>query len=98
MLSITDCKAMAKVVTPTHLQEEVELSALAQDLVRLDKMSAAAWYPIKLHHTESVCFLCFLITIFSRCATGNCFSHQKEHENAIKFFQRAVQVGQNKIK
>jgi len=26
------------------------------------------------------------------CAAGNCFSHQKEHENAIKFFQRAVQV------
>ena len=29
------------------------------------------------------------------CATGNCFSHQKEHENAIKFFQRAVQVDPN---
>ena len=26
------------------------------------------------------------------CAAGNCFSHLKEHENAIKFFQRAVQV------
>ena len=29
------------------------------------------------------------------CATGNCFSHQKEHENAIKFFQRAVQLSSN---
>ena len=29
------------------------------------------------------------------CAAGNCFSHQKEHENAIKFFQRAVQVSSN---
>merc|ERR1719297_214113 len=29
------------------------------------------------------------------CAGGNCFSHQKEHENAIKFFQRAVQVSLN---
>merc|ERR1719341_12067 len=55
-----------------HLQEEVQLSALAQDLQRLDKFSAAAW-----------------------CAGGNCFSHQKEHENAIKFFQRAVQVSPN---
>ena len=27
------------------------------------------------------------------CATGNCFSLQKEHDVAIKFFQRAVQVG-----
>ncbi|RMX38947.1 hypothetical protein pdam_00016415 [Pocillopora damicornis] len=26
------------------------------------------------------------------CATGNCFSLQKEHDTAIKFFQRAVQV------
>ena len=52
-----------------HLQDEVELSTLAQDLTRIDKFSAASW-----------------------CAAGNCFSHQKEHENAIKFFQRAVQV------
>ena len=29
------------------------------------------------------------------CAAGNCFSHQKEHENAIRFFQRAVQVSPN---
>lgn len=52
-----------------HLQREVELSALAQELVEQDRMSPAAW-----------------------CATGNCFSLQKEHEAAIKFFQRAVQV------
>lgn len=26
------------------------------------------------------------------CATGNCFSLQKEHDVAIKFFQRAMQV------
>ena len=55
-----------------HLQEEVELSALAQDLTRIDKQSPQAW-----------------------CAAGNCFSHQKEHENAIKFFKRAVQVDPN---
>ena len=52
-----------------HLQEEVELSVLAQELTRIDKSSPQAW-----------------------CAAGNCFSIQKEHENAIKFFQRAVQV------
>ena len=54
-----------------HLQEEVELSVLAQDLTRIDKYTPQAW-----------------------CAAGNCFSIQKEHENAIKFFQRAVQVSQ----
>lgn len=28
----------------------------------------------------------------SWCATGNCFSLQKEHDTAIKFFNRAIQV------
>ncbi|XP_048237693.1 cell division cycle protein 27 homolog [Haliotis cracherodii] len=52
-----------------HLQREVELSTLAQELTELDKNSPEAW-----------------------CATGNCFSLQKEHDVAIKFFQRATQV------
>ncbi|XP_076459147.1 cell division cycle protein 27 homolog [Babylonia areolata] len=52
-----------------HLQREVELSALAQDLSVLDKGCAQTW-----------------------CATGNCFSLQKEHDVAIKFFKRAIQV------
>lgn len=52
-----------------HLQDDVQLSSLAQDLTRIDKLSPQAW-----------------------CAAGNCFSRLKEHENAIKFFQRAVQV------
>ena len=52
-----------------HLQEEVDLSALAQELTCAEKMEPQSW-----------------------CAAGNCFSLQKEHENAIKFFQRASQV------
>ncbi|KAH8260608.1 hypothetical protein KR038_008478, partial [Drosophila bunnanda] len=52
-----------------HLQREVELSALAQDLINQDKTSPVTW-----------------------CVSGNCFSLQKEHETAIKFFKRAVQV------
>ena len=55
-----------------HLQREVDLSALAQELTDFDKNSPEAW-----------------------CATGNCFSLQKEHGVAIKFFQRAVQVDCN---
>ena len=58
-----------------HLQEEVELSAVAQELTRLDKFSSQAW-----------------------CAAGKCFSHQKEHENAIKFFNRAIQVKRNGLR
>lgn len=52
-----------------HLQKEVALSALAQDLVETERVCAEAW-----------------------AATGNCFSLQKEHDTAIKFFERAVQV------
>ncbi|XP_053952760.1 cell division cycle protein 27 homolog [Anastrepha ludens] len=52
-----------------HLQKEVDLSALAQDLINQDKTSPVTW-----------------------CVAGNCFSLHKEHETAIKFFKRAVQV------
>ncbi|KAM7355423.1 cell division cycle protein 27 [Cochliomyia hominivorax] len=52
-----------------HLQKEVSLSALAQDLIQQDKTSPITW-----------------------CVAGNCFSLHKEHETAIKFFKRAVQV------
>ncbi|KAK4876511.1 hypothetical protein RN001_009017 [Aquatica leii] len=52
-----------------HLQKEVALSALAQDLINLNKNSSITW-----------------------CVNGNCFSLHKEHDTAIKFLQRAVQV------
>nr|CAH7762294.1 unnamed protein product [Callosobruchus chinensis] len=55
-----------------HLQREVALSALAQDLINIDRNSPVTW-----------------------CASGNCFSLHKEHDTAIKFFQRAVQVNPN---
>ena len=52
-----------------HLQKDVVLSALAQDLMAQDKNSPVTW-----------------------TVAGNCFSAHKEHETAIKFFQRAIQV------
>lgn len=52
-----------------HLQRDIQLSALAQDLKNQDRSSPITW-----------------------CVLGNCFSLQKEHETAIKFFERAVQV------
>ncbi|KAH3706248.1 cell division cycle protein 27 homolog [Dreissena polymorpha] len=52
-----------------HLQKEVELSSLAQELTGIDKNSPEAC-----------------------CATGNCFSLQRDHETAIKFFNRAMQI------
>lgn len=55
-----------------HLQKEVALSTLAQELTDFDIKSPQTW-----------------------CAAGNCFSLQKEHETAIKYLQRAVQVDEN---
>ncbi|XP_057652608.1 cell division cycle protein 27 homolog [Diorhabda carinulata] len=55
-----------------HLQKEVALSALAQDLINTSKTSPITW-----------------------CVNGNCFSLHKEHDTAIKFFQRAVQLDPN---
>lgn len=55
-----------------HLQKEVALSALAQDLIQSSKNSPVTW-----------------------CVSGNCFSLHKEHDTAIKFFHRAVQVDPN---
>lgn len=52
-----------------HLQKEVALSALAQDLIELNKNSPITWV-----------------------VSGNCFSLHKEHDTAIKFLHRAVQV------
>ncbi|KAF8766503.1 cell division cycle protein 27 homolog isoform X2 [Argiope bruennichi] len=55
-----------------HLQKEVALSTLAQELTEFDITSPQTW-----------------------CAAGNCFSLQKEHETAIKYLQRAVQVDED---
>jgi anaphase-promoting complex subunit 3 len=52
-----------------HLQREVQLSLLSQELIEFDKEAPQTW-----------------------CVAGNCFSLQKEHETAIKFLQRAIQV------
>ena len=55
-----------------HLQKEIQLSSLAQELIEYDKLSPETW-----------------------CVVGNCFSLHKEHDAAIKFFQRATQINSN---
>ncbi|XBI11823.1 hypothetical protein VPH35_138801 [Triticum aestivum] len=52
-----------------HLNEEMRLSYLAQELISVDRLSPQAW-----------------------CAVGNCFALRKDHETALKNFQRAVQL------
>ena len=52
-----------------HLQKEITLSSLSQELTEYDKLAPETW-----------------------CVVGNCFSLHKEHDAAIKFFQRATQI------
>ncbi|KAG8897142.1 anaphase-promoting complex subunit cdc27 [Tulasnella sp. 403] len=52
-----------------HLQKDVSLSFLAQELVSINDSAAQAWI-----------------------ATGNCFSLQKDHSQALTCFKRATQL------
>lgn len=59
------------------------------------------WYSTSLWHSQREVELSTLAQELTQldkscpqtwCATGNCFSLQKEHDVAIKFFKRAIQV------
>ncbi|KAI4376583.1 hypothetical protein MLD38_014329 [Melastoma candidum] len=52
-----------------HLNEDMKLSYLAQELIATDRLAPQSWI-----------------------AMGNCYSLQKDHETALKNFQRAVQL------
>ena len=61
----------------------------------LEILSTALWH---LKEEVELCYLAQLVSEFDKhapevwCVVGNCFSLQKEHETALKFFQRATQV------
>lgn len=61
----------------------------------LDCYSSVLWH---LHKEVELSLLAQELTSLDKTsaqgwfATGNCFSLQKEHDVAIKFFQRAIQV------
>ena len=57
----------------------------------IDIFSTTLWH---LKKEVDICYLAQNVSNFDRrsreawCAVGNCFSIQKEHERALKFFQR----------
>ena len=61
----------------------------------LELLSTALW---QLNRKVDLCYLTQRVTAFDKtspevwCVVGNCFSLQKEHEAALKFFQRAIQM------
>ena len=64
----------------------------------LELLSTALW---QLNRKVELCYLAQRVTSFAEgraspeawCVVGNCLSLQKEHEAALKVFQRAIQVG-----
>lgn len=84
-----------------HLQKDVALSALSKDLTDMDKNCPEVKATLSTNHT---CLLqdCpslslslsdhLSVSLQAWCVAGNCFSLQREHDIAIKFFQRAIQV------
>ena len=61
----------------------------------LELLSTSLW---QLKKDVELCFLSQEVVAFDRkspqvwCVVGNCFSLQKEHTAAMKFFQRAIQL------
>ncbi|EAR84490.2 tetratricopeptide repeat protein (macronuclear) [Tetrahymena thermophila SB210] len=67
------------------------------------RLEGIEYYSSCLWHLKKQVELCYLAhqaldkSLFAPetwIAVGNCFSLQKEHENALKFFQRAIQLNQ----
>lgn len=78
--------------------EKAFAEALKREPYRLEGVE---YYSTCLWHLKKQIELCTLansalqISLFAPetwCAVGNCFSLQKEHETALKFFNRAVQL------
>ena len=85
-----------------HLQKDVALSALSKDLTDMDRLCPQV-LTLKTFHslggmqsaprlgTKALSHGTF-VSPQAWCVAGNCFSLQQEHDIAIKFFQRAIQV------
>ncbi|KAG5553669.1 hypothetical protein RHGRI_011534 [Rhododendron griersonianum] len=66
-----------------HLKEDMKLSYLAQELISTDRLA-----PQSCVGQNSICEADCII----KCAMGNCYSLQEDHETALKNFQRAVRL------
>lgn len=68
------------------------------DPCRLDGLevySTVLWHmkkEVELSHLAQEAIALDRLSPISWCIMGNCFSLQKEHENALRFFQRALQL------
>ena len=65
------------------------------------RLCGAELHSTILWHLKREVPLCYLakrcvdfdrLSAYTCCVVGNCFSLQKEHDTALKFFQRAIQV------
>lgn len=77
-------------------REFVKMRKIApQQMEGLEIYSTVLWH---LQKDKALCFLAQEIADYEKfscevwCVIGNCFSRQKEHETALKFFKRAIQI------
>ena len=65
------------------------------------RLCGAELHSTILWHLKREVPLCYLakrcvdfdrLSAYTCCVVGNCFSLQKEHDTALKFFQRAIQL------
>ena len=79
-----------------HMKKEVQLSGLAQEAIALDRHSPVAWCimcVLELALDHSMPRVSRLLVLHAHSfIRGNCFSLQKEHETALRFFQRSLQL------
>ena len=59
--------------------------------MELEAFGSVFGVTLTVHLFQLYCLL-FLLNGYGRCAMGNCYSLQKDHETALKNFQRAVQL------
>lgn len=64
----------------------------------LEYYSTCLWHNKETHalvHLSNFALQKSLFAPETWCVVGNCYSLQKEHETALKFFGRAIQLNQN---
>ena len=88
-------------LSPPILRLTFSSLSLSLSLSRLSGTDGMELYSTTLWHLKKEVELSFLAQQLSQygkrsaqvwCVVGNCFSNQKEHDLALKFFQRAIQL------
>jgi tetratricopeptide (TPR) repeat protein len=86
--------AVLRPLAAEHVQLGVARCHVATCTVAVDRLGhqVHALMQVELSHLAQDALALDRLSPQAWCVMGNCFSLQKEHETAIKFFQRALQI------